>query len=82
VIIRPRLFLIPLDTIRMDRPAAHAMRHHPFVQAADRVAAPGQAHPREKTVHETAERAGQHAAAEAEGPAHVLEVGFVDRGGG
>mgnify|MGYP003694299909 CR=1 FL=1 len=55
-------------------------RHHAVMQGADRVAAPGQAEPWEETVHETGERANQHAAAEAEGHAHVLEVGLVDRG--
>jgi len=32
-------------------------------------------------MHEAGEAAQQHAAAEAEGHAHMLEVGFVDRGG-
>ena len=40
-----------------------------------------EAEPWKQTVHETGERAKQHAAAEAEGRAHVLEVGLVDRGG-
>jgi len=35
----------------------------------------------EKTVHETSQRAKQHAAAEAEGHGHVLQVSLVDGGG-
>ena len=57
-----------------------AMARHAVMQGADRVAYPGQACPWEETVHETGERANQHAAAKAEGHSHVLEVGLVDRG--
>jgi len=56
------------------------MTHHAVMQGADGVASPGQAEPWKDSVHETGERANQHAAAKAQGHAHVLEVGLVDRG--
>ena len=52
-----------------------------MVQGPNRVASPGQAQPWQKTMHETGERANEHAAAEAEGDGHVLQIGLVDRGG-
>ena len=58
-----------------------AMGHHAMVQGADGVASPGAAEPWKETVHETGKCANQHAAAEPEGLAHVLEVGLIDRGG-
>src|SRR5262245_23605679 len=61
--------------------AHDAMGNHAMMQGADGVASPGQAEPWKETVHETGERADQHAAAEAEGRAHMLEVGLVDRSG-
>ena len=57
------------------------MGHHAVMQGADGVASPGEAEPWKETVHETGECANQHAAAEAESLAHVLEVGLVDRSG-
>src|SRR5689334_11946565 len=57
------------------------MAHHAMMQGADGVASAGEAEPGKQAVHETGERADQHAGAKAEGAAHVLEVGLVDRGG-
>ena len=57
------------------------MSDHAAMQGANGVASSCQAEPREQAVHEAGEGTGQHAAAEAEGRAHVLQVGFVDRGG-
>lgn len=56
------------------------MRDHSMVQAADRIAAAGQAKPWEESVHEAGEAAHQHPPAEAERHAHVLQIGLVDRG--
>ena len=54
------------------------VRHHAVVQPPYRIASSRQAKPWEETMHEAGERANQHAAAKAEGHAHVLEVGLVD----
>lgn len=57
------------------------MAHHAVMERADRIAAAGQAQPRKKTVNEAGKRADQHPGAEAEGHAHMLKVGLIDRGG-
>jgi hypothetical protein len=56
------------------------VRDHAVMQGADGVASSSEAKPWKQTVHETGECAKQHAAAETEGGAKVLEVGLVDRG--
>src|SRR5438552_3889271 len=58
-----------------------AVRHHTPVQVAHGVAAAAQAQPWQETMHEAGEAAQQHPSAKAEGHAHVLEVGLVDRRG-
>jgi len=54
------------------------MGHHAVVQRSDGIASSCEAEPWKETMHETSKRANQHVAAEAEGHAHVLQVGLVD----